>query len=986
MNNLGNVFRFTFFKTHDEAFHSMAARINEAGSEQNILETLGLEKFVEEDEEENYLDEFELRTNSLLLVFYHSTLTRLNHAIVRAFKDYGCEFCHVEFWDDDEGYYGDEFYLYRGRKPSPEEESRLIDLYYPEYKVEQHLQLGALSLPVALTNGLDPNTKINGNPILYSAYISRNKTAFNQLIAAGANVNALTKGDMTILNAILEESDKDSQGFIATLVENGANISTSESDENLLLWKLGNKNLALSQKLIQDGTSYSRPDDVYGDDDSTNLFTAIEHNDVKKQHEFLATLLKDKNNWHELFELCVSNDYAPGLNELINSGFDIWSYTIDDDADEPITALDWAKIDESFECFELLLDKADSEHIDYSESAEEYVYTLAHQDDTNKLLKRMVEKHPHSASYRALDVAVNVNAIQNAAVLLETGVQTDNAEGMSLLHEYLHTLTPDMFDLLVQHGCNPLDTGYEYDENKKSVESSLLERAVSEEQVRPDTKEAIISWATHSDEPGLIYIFPTLNLNDHFEKLWESMSHQEQEKIDMESLAYLSTVANNAFAVRFCLEKGIDANHKNSLRASLMELAVVANSHAVLNVLLTSNANPNTMVDMAKIMATVDSLAKKYGTESIFDDDEEVTNEEQDAAIAKLLNGLDFKGKRNAKLEQLAETITEPVSIPHQSANCVMLAAANGDVKCLALLLSANADLEHTSRENEGFKAIHYATINGHTECVELLIQAGAGVNDITIDGHSPIHFAAARGHSTILTKLLQAGANPDGRTFDEKQTALLLASVTAGALEHHETTKLLLAHGVDINATDVHRYSSLSYACAWADESLINTLLENGADVNMICTKGKTPYDVFMAHGIKPVEFNIETLKPTSKWVVLKKFRHFTIAAIKRLFISFLLLFLGAEFLSASIGITLAAVFLCWPQVPLIFAKLFQNIQNEDEFDFGDEYSEQTRETMKAGMNILINGFHAGLVDMKKDEEIDQEIIASWDDDQQKV
>ncbi|KAH8065161.1 hypothetical protein JL722_2068 [Aureococcus anophagefferens] len=94
--------------------------------------------------------------------------------------------------------------------------------------------------------------------------------------------------------------------------------------------------------------------------------------------------------------------------------------------------------------------------------------------------------------------------------------------------------------------------------------------------------------------------------------------------------------------------------------------------------------------------------------------------------------------------------------------------------------------------------------------------------------GPSPAVFAAAHGDTASLRLLLAAGCRVESVSHGE---GLLLTAVDAGS---EACVAVLLAHGVDVNATSAQGAFPLAVAVDRGNASLIRQLLAAGADVNM--------------------------------------------------------------------------------------------------------------------------------------------------------
>lgn len=128
--------------------------------------------------------------------------------------------------------------------------------------------------------------------------------------------------------------------------------------------------------------------------------------------------------------------------------------------------------------------------------------------------------------------------------------------------------------------------------------------------------------------------------------------------------------------------------------------------------------------------------------------------------------------------------------------------------RCMQLLLQRGADTETRSLgPHRGFAALNWAAIQGRPEPVELPIKAGAKVNNaMETDGWTLLAEPCYWGSRNVARALLTNGTYLDTRETDDN-TLITLACLTplllATANRHLETIKLLLEHGVDVDAQD---------------------------------------------------------------------------------------------------------------------------------------------------------------------------------------
>lgn len=162
-------------------------------------------------------------------------------------------------------------------------------------------------------------------------------------------------------------------------------------------------------------------------------------------------------------------------------------------------------------------------------------------------------------------------------------------------------------------------------------------------------------------------------------------------------------------------------------------------------------------------------------------------------------------------------------------------ACSKGNFYCAKMLIKAGAQVN--ARNVDGSTPLCDAACSGDLLCINLLLENGALVND-PLARSTPLHEAALRNHSAALTTLIDAGAElelSDGHFGTPLHAACFKASVASAIV-------LLLA-GANVNATKLHE-SPLHMAASVGNASLVQVLIDFGADISQQDNRGRKPID----------------------------------------------------------------------------------------------------------------------------------------------
>lgn len=312
------------------------------------------------------------------------------------------------------------------------------------------------------------------------------------------------------------------------------------------------------------------------------------------------------------------------------------------------------------------------------------------------------------------------------------------------------------------------------------------------------------------------------------------------------SALYTATREGNAYLVQVLLDAGAKVNDLNGkYNGSALYIASGKGEYKIVEQLLAAKADPNIQggkYEFALCNATRNGHAR----------------------VVKLLLGASADVNRRVERTRL---------------DALCAAISGRFVECVDILISAGATVQTTNRTYP----LHTAVSCGYEELVDKLLDSGSDPNFCCPPHYFtyrfPLHIAAAAGFETIVGRLIRAGANPN--EIDQEHRALLLAvqygtegtvevllasgadpnnpftypTPLAAAVERTRefatkrlselTIKRLLAAGADVNARQ--HPNPLFLAVRQRNHSIV---LEAGADVNLECPDGYSPFLAAVRYG----------------------------------------------------------------------------------------------------------------------------------------
>ncbi|XP_006825126.1 ankyrin repeat domain-containing protein 61-like [Saccoglossus kowalevskii] len=139
---------------------------------------------------------------------------------------------------------------------------------------------------------------------------------------------------------------------------------------------------------------------------------------------------------------------------------------------------------------------------------------------------------------------------------------------------------------------------------------------------------------------------------------------------------------------------------------------------------------------------------------------------------------------------------------------------------------------------------LHYAAMYNFTDSTQVFAKHGSDLELNDAQGKTPLHIAAENCSFSVLRDLIRCGCDMVTKTNDD-ETVLHL--IIKGATTEINCALVFIEYfvrsGVDVNARDVRGNTALHLAARiGTDDKIIAQLVRNGADVDAVNNKGRSP------------------------------------------------------------------------------------------------------------------------------------------------
>ena len=418
------------------------------------------------------------------------------------------------------------------------------------------------------------------------------------------------------------------------------------------------------------------------------------------------------------------------------------------------------------------------------------------------------------------------------------------SDGKSALHQAPKSKNPLVSQILIAHGANvsALDNNHETPLHCAAVEGS---------------EETVATLLNHGadiqfDKRGWTAIHVAAATDHHAvisEFIKQRKERTDEPSQDQKGLTPLHIAARNGCTTTLecLLSAGADVNRTTSDGAMAFHLGAENGHTQILECLRkskaevgTSNKDKYTALHLAALNGHVETaeylLNKNSKIESRNRDGETAFHCAAREGRSKVIELLAVKG---------ADTGAKVTGSERYEWTALHLASSKGQEGAVETLLALKVQVNE--RNADGNTALHYAAKRGNVGIAQRLLNHKAKVNIKGYDNRPPLHWAAISGQTEMVNLLVKNGAEPNQRT-GSGDTALMLAASKG----YNDTVTALLSHTITIDTVNKKGDTALHLAVRARQSkvgvNVVETLLCNGAKVNVANCHGQTPLMSLMA------------------------------------------------------------------------------------------------------------------------------------------
>ena len=165
----------------------------------------------------------------------------------------------------------------------------------------------------------------------------------------------------------------------------------------------------------------------------------------------------------------------------------------------------------------------------------------------------------------------------------------------------------------------------------------------------------------------------------------------------------------------------------------------------------------------------------------------------------------------------------------HDGSTPLLWAAHWNDLETAESLIRAGADVNLANDLRT--TPLSLACTNGNATIVDRLLGAGANPNTSIATGETPLMTCAGSGTGDAVRLLIARGADVNAKEPSQHQTALMWAT----AERHPDVVRILIDHGADLRARTRKGFTALHFAAREGDLETTRLLLAAGVDVNIL-------------------------------------------------------------------------------------------------------------------------------------------------------